>query len=75
MFWKYIVVFTLGLGLGPNPNTIGNGGKRYSPQSVFALEVQHLPDAPNKPHLPSTIPRAGQRYHETTILRFLVESG
>ncbi len=36
----------------------------------FCLETQHYPDAPNKPHFPSTRLDPGQRLSETTIHRF-----
>jgi aldose 1-epimerase len=50
-----------------------SGQKSGTPGSLFSMEVQHMPDAPNKPNLPTTILRAGKHYHETTILRFSVE--
>ncbi|MFC1762793.1 aldose epimerase family protein [Planctomycetota bacterium] len=55
-------------------NSVGKGGKNYPPLSAFALEVQAMPDAPNKTHLPSTILRVGERYQQTTIFRFSVDS-
>jgi aldose 1-epimerase len=54
-------------------NSVGKGGKHYPAYSAFALEVQAMPDAPNKPHLPSIILRTGERYQQTTIFRFSVE--
>ena len=50
-----------------------SGQKLGAVGTAFAMELQHMPDAPNKPHLPSTILRAGKRYHQTSILRFSVE--
>jgi len=56
-----------------NDKSTGKGGKIHPKNSAFALEVQAMPDAPNKPHLPSTILRVGDRYEQTTIFRFSVE--
>ncbi len=64
------VLFYTGQKLGGN--LIGKGGKKYNQYSAFALEVQAMPDAPNKPHLPSTILRAGETYEHKTIFRFSV---
>ncbi|HWI84962.1 MAG TPA: aldose epimerase family protein [Sphingomonas sp.] len=49
---------------------IGKGGRSYGRSSAFALELQHIPDAPSKPWLPSTVLPAGVRYHQLTIFRF-----
>jgi aldose 1-epimerase len=35
-----------------------------------ALETQHFPDSPNKPHFPSTLLRPGQEFRSVTIFRF-----
>ncbi|MEN7550737.1 aldose epimerase family protein [Rapidithrix thailandica] len=40
----------------------------------IALEAQHYPDSPNKPHFPSTVLTPGKEYHQTTVYQFLVES-
>jgi aldose 1-epimerase len=53
-------------------NSVGKGGKSYPPYSAFALEVQAMPDAPNKPDLPSTFLRVNERYQQTTIFRFSI---
>jgi aldose 1-epimerase len=49
---------------------LGKGGKAYGRSTAFSLEVQHMPDAPTKPWLPTTILKAGDRYHQETILHF-----
>jgi len=49
------------------------GGKAYGPYHGLCLETQHYPDAPNKPHFPSTVLRPGETFKETTIHRFSVE--
>jgi aldose 1-epimerase len=52
---------------------IGKGGKAYQQRYGFCLETQHFPDSPNKPNFPSTVLRAGARYHTNTIYRFSVQ--
>lgn len=64
------VLFYTGQKLGGT--SAGKRGKKYPAYSAFALEVQAMPDAPNKPHLPSTILRAGERYQQSTIFQFSV---
>jgi aldose 1-epimerase len=51
----------------------GKGGQRYVQHSGLCLETQHFPDSPNQPQFPSTVLRAGDVYHQTTIYRFTVE--
>lgn len=46
---------------------IGNIGGKFS---GIALETQHFPDAPNKPHFPNIILRPADEYSETTIWKF-----
>lgn len=49
------------------------GGKNGEPLRRFqavCLETQHYPDSPNKPAFPSTLLKAGERYHSETIYRF-----
>ena len=54
-------------------NEIGKRGEPYVFRSSFCLETQHFPDSPNKPHFPSTLLRAGERYETQTIYRFSVK--
>lgn len=49
---------------------LGAGGRSYGPNHALCLETQHYPDAPNKPHFPSTVLRPGETYHEVTKHRF-----
>jgi aldose 1-epimerase len=51
----------------------GKGGKVYQQRYGFCLETQHFPDSPNKPAFPSTVLKAGGRYHTMTVFRFSVE--
>jgi aldose 1-epimerase len=51
----------------------GKGGVVYGFRSGFCMETQHFPDSPNHPNFPSTELKPGQRYHEITVFRFLVE--
>ena len=48
----------------------GIGGRRYQTHSGFCLECQNYPDAPNRPHFPSTVLRPGQVYRQRTEWRF-----
>ncbi|MDB5118954.1 MAG: galactose mutarotase [Sphingobacteriales bacterium] len=50
----------------------GKGGKAYAKRSGFCLETQHFPDSPNKPAFPTTLVKAGEQYHTTTIYKFSV---
>ena len=50
----------------------GIGGV-YKHRSALCLETQHYPDSPNHPNFPSTVLRAGQTFHSTTIYRFSTE--
>ncbi|HZZ65565.1 MAG TPA: aldose epimerase family protein [Candidatus Baltobacteraceae bacterium] len=44
-----------------------------NPRGV-ALETQHFPDSPNRPHFPTTVLRAGARYTSTTLYHFSVSA-
>lgn len=44
----------------------------YGKQSAICLETQHFPDAPNKPHWPTTVLEPGETYESTCIYRFSV---
>ncbi|QMU73910.1 galactose mutarotase [Streptacidiphilus sp. P02-A3a] len=48
----------------------GPAGRPYGPHAGIALETQHYPDSPNRPHFPSTELRPGQEYRSTTVLHF-----
>jgi len=48
----------------------GPSGHVYQPGDGVALEMQHLPDSPNRPAFPSTGLEPGQVYRQTTIWRF-----
>ncbi len=51
---------------------VGIGGPfRY--RSALCLETQHFPDSPNHPEFPSTVLKAGQEFHSTTVYRFSTE--
>ncbi|WGG48476.1 aldose epimerase family protein [Rugamonas sp. DEMB1] len=47
-------------------------GTQYAYRGAFCLEPQHFPDSPNRPQLPTTILRPGQRYHSVMTYRFTV---
>jgi aldose 1-epimerase len=49
----------------------GKGGKTYRQRYAFCLETQHFPDSPNHPEFATTELKPGQRYHQTTVFRFL----
>lgn len=49
---------------------VGKKGVAYQKYAGLCLEPQHFPDAPNQPKFPSTILRAGERYHQITVFRF-----
>src|SRR5438067_311204 len=48
----------------------GKEGKVYNYRTGMCLETQHFPDSPNHPDFPSTVLKAGQRFHSTTIYKF-----
>ncbi|MEC3878640.1 aldose epimerase family protein [Parapedobacter sp. 10938] len=50
----------------------GKEGVPYAKQSAICLETQHFPDAPNKPHWPTTVLEPGDTYTSTCIYRFSV---
>jgi aldose 1-epimerase len=52
----------------------GKGGKVYGHRFGFCLETQHFPDSPNHPEFPSTLLKPGQRYHSTTVYKFLARA-
>jgi aldose 1-epimerase len=48
----------------------GKGNVRYMRRSGLCLETEHYPDAPNQSKFPTTILKAGEKYHTTTIYKF-----
>ncbi|WP_327175603.1 galactose mutarotase [Streptomyces sp. NBC_01335] len=50
---------------------LGDGGP-FVPSAGIALETQHFPDSPNRPHFPSTVLRPGEEYVSTTEYDFSV---
>jgi aldose 1-epimerase len=48
----------------------GKQGVIYKKHSGLCLEAQGFPDAPNKPHFPSTVLRPGGKYKHVTEYRF-----
>lgn len=50
----------------------GKSGRPYGHRSLFCLEAQHFPDSPNQPAFPSASLRPGERYSQTTLLRFFI---
>ncbi len=53
---------------------VGRGGMCYVQYAGLCLETQHFPDAPNHPHFPSTVLRAGEQYVSQTWFKFGVAS-
>lgn len=51
----------------------GKGGVALEKYAGLCLETQHFPDAPNHPNFPTTVLRAGERYHQVTIYRFTTD--
>jgi aldose 1-epimerase len=54
-------------------NVKGKNGIIYNKRAAFCLETQHFPDAPNHPHFPSTILKAGEQFYSKTMFKFSVE--
>ena len=50
----------------------GKNGQIYNKNAGFCLETQHYPDAPNNPHFPSTILKAGEKFYSKTVFNFLI---
>ncbi|MNL88955.1 Aldose 1-epimerase precursor [compost metagenome] len=57
-------------GNGFDGKEAGSEGYAYARYDGFALETQGLPDAPNKPHFPSTVLRPGETFRSMTSFRF-----
>jgi aldose 1-epimerase len=54
-------------------NLVGPSGKAYVKYGAFCLETQHYPDSPHHPEFPTTVLRPGEKYDQTTILKFSAE--
>ncbi|WP_419698036.1 aldose epimerase family protein [Mucilaginibacter sp. NFX135] len=48
----------------------GKQKSSYPFRSGLCLETQHYPDAPNKPHFPSTLLNPGERFKSRTVFEF-----
>lgn len=53
--------------------TVSGIGGAFAHRSALCLETQHYPDSPNQPSFPTTVLRAGQRFHSVTIFKFSTE--
>lgn len=51
----------------------GNGKKKYGNHCALCLETQGYPNSPNCPEYPSTVLKAGEKYHEITTYKFSVK--
>lgn len=51
----------------------GKKGVLYGPRCAYCFETQYYPDAVNKPQFPSPILKAGEKYHTTTVYKFMRE--
>ncbi len=54
-------------------NVKGKNGIVYNKRAALCLETQHFPDAPNHPHFPSTILKAGEQFYSRTIFQFSLD--
>ena len=52
----------------------GKGDQIYHRRGGFCLEAQHFPDSANRPQFPSTVLEPGEKYKQTTIYHFSIES-
>ena len=50
---------------------VGKSGRSYNYRESFALETQHIPDAPNHPNFPSIILKPGMVYKTQTLYKFI----
>ncbi len=48
----------------------GKDNISYHQRAGFCLETQHFPDAPNHPHFPSTLLKAGEEFYSKTVFAF-----
>lgn len=49
---------------------VNRSGRSYEDYDGVAIEMQGFPDAPNKPHFPSQLLKAGENYDRTIIFKF-----
>ena len=49
------------------------GKKDYVTHCALCLETQGFPNSPNCPAYPSTLLKAGEEYHETTVYKFSIQ--
>jgi len=49
---------------------VGRHGVQYTKNKALCLETQHFPDSPNQPAFPTTLLKAGETLHSTTIFTF-----
>lgn len=52
----------------------GAHGATFPARSAVCFEAQHFPDTPNKSYFPSCVLRPGERYTQTTVYKFNVET-
>lgn len=57
-------------GNGLDGTITGASGRPYHRYSGIALETQHFPDSPNRPHFPTTELRPGKEYRSSTVYAF-----
>jgi aldose 1-epimerase len=55
---------------GECQNIKGKENAHYHTLSGICFETQNYPDAPNHPHFPSAVLKAGNTYRQTTIFQF-----
>ena len=51
-------------------SALGRHGEKYTKNKGLCLETQHYPDSPNQPAFPTTLLKAGETLHSTTIFTF-----
>ena len=52
---------------------MSDSGRPFTRVPGIALEMQHLPDSPNRPDFPSVVLRPGQTFRSTTIFTFTTD--
>ncbi|MGH2563529.1 MAG: aldose epimerase family protein [Ginsengibacter sp.] len=52
----------------------GKDNAIYNSRNGFCLETQHYPDAPNKPHFPSTLLKPGENFYSKTVYALSVKN-
>jgi aldose 1-epimerase len=51
-------------------SALGRHGEKYTKNKGLCLETQHFPDSPNQPTFPTTLLKAGETLHSTTVFTF-----